>query len=436
MRFWFVLIIIFVSFFAFADNSSAVASRAENGETIFYTDLLEAFSAASGISIEAPDEIVLLADCVINSPIVIEDEKHIRLVSGNGERIIHRGKNNLEYPLIWLRGHHASFSLGKADMKDSIIVDGGNLDEEPIEALAPLVAVNGQYSKFIMYDNVFLQNNNSLSPTDGTDFYRNGAGVFIRTIDGTVENQVEFIMKGGTIRGNINNNQNPIPCGGGVLMSGIGTFTMEGGVIMNNTAYTTGGGVHAGSRSSFIKTGGIIYGEDAAPGYRNIAIDGFANPKVYGQAVCIALPEAPLFQYRNDTVGEDDSLSYIGSPTAVNGVFGKDDKWNNYPAEMQKRIMIIIIASVLLAAFAVFFITVKSRQRKIELRKTRIVSGVKLSPREKEVFDLLLTDMPIKQIAYTLKLSYSGVNFHIKNLYHKLSIQSRTELLIKFPKND
>jgi DNA-binding CsgD family transcriptional regulator len=57
-----------------------------------------------------------------------------------------------------------------------------------------------------------------------------------------------------------------------------------------------------------------------------------------------------------------------------------------------------------------------------------------LSPREKEIFTLLLTDVPRKQIAHTLKISYSAVNFHVKNIYKKFGIQSRVELLTKFGK--
>jgi LuxR family maltose regulon positive regulatory protein len=57
-----------------------------------------------------------------------------------------------------------------------------------------------------------------------------------------------------------------------------------------------------------------------------------------------------------------------------------------------------------------------------------------LSPREKEICGLLLTELAIKQIAYALNISYSGVNFHLKNLYQKLNIKNRAELLIKFGK--
>ena len=55
-----------------------------------------------------------------------------------------------------------------------------------------------------------------------------------------------------------------------------------------------------------------------------------------------------------------------------------------------------------------------------------------LTPREREVFTLLLTDVPFKQIAGIMKVSNATVKFHSQNLYRKLNIQSRTELLVQY----
>ena len=55
-----------------------------------------------------------------------------------------------------------------------------------------------------------------------------------------------------------------------------------------------------------------------------------------------------------------------------------------------------------------------------------------LSQREIEVFEQLLTDKPQKQIAETLMVSDSAVHFHCKNIYKKLSITSRKQLLVKY----
>jgi DNA-binding CsgD family transcriptional regulator len=242
-------------------------------------------------------------------------------------------------------------------------------------------------------------------------------------------------MKGGTIRGNINNVQTPLPCGGGVLIASSGHFTMEGGSIMNNTAFRSGGGFHTGSRGSFKKTGGIIYGSDAPDGYRNTVINGTSSPKTFGHAVFVALTDDPPFLFRDDTVRENDFLSYVGSPTE-NGVFGQGEKWTT-PKTISYPWWLIITASLIATVLAfggvLFFLMVKRKQQAIPAENTVAVEpAVELSPREREIFDLLLTDIPVKHIATNLKITYSGVNFHIKNLYGKLGVQSRTELLVKF----
>ena len=55
-----------------------------------------------------------------------------------------------------------------------------------------------------------------------------------------------------------------------------------------------------------------------------------------------------------------------------------------------------------------------------------------LTPREMEIFTLLLTDVAYKHISATLDISENTVKFHSKNLYRKLNIQSRTELFAKY----
>jgi DNA-binding CsgD family transcriptional regulator len=62
-------------------------------------------------------------------------------------------------------------------------------------------------------------------------------------------------------------------------------------------------------------------------------------------------------------------------------------------------------------------------------------NNLDLTPREQEVFTMLLTGMSPKEIAYTLKVSYYTVDFHRKNLYRKLGIQSRAELFARYSAN-
>ena len=56
----------------------------------------------------------------------------------------------------------------------------------------------------------------------------------------------------------------------------------------------------------------------------------------------------------------------------------------------------------------------------------------KLSRRELEVFAQLLTDKTQVQIAEELFITHSSVHFHCKNIYRKLGIKSRKQILIRY----
>jgi DNA-binding CsgD family transcriptional regulator len=54
-----------------------------------------------------------------------------------------------------------------------------------------------------------------------------------------------------------------------------------------------------------------------------------------------------------------------------------------------------------------------------------------LSNREREVVKLLLEGKSNKQIAFTLHITENTVEFHLKNIYSKYQVSSRTEMIIK-----
>ncbi|MDD4717523.1 MAG: LuxR C-terminal-related transcriptional regulator [Eubacteriales bacterium] len=56
----------------------------------------------------------------------------------------------------------------------------------------------------------------------------------------------------------------------------------------------------------------------------------------------------------------------------------------------------------------------------------------RLTRREKEVFELLVEGYTLKESADKLKLKYSTVNTHVTNLYRKLGVRSRAELIILY----
>jgi DNA-binding NarL/FixJ family response regulator len=56
----------------------------------------------------------------------------------------------------------------------------------------------------------------------------------------------------------------------------------------------------------------------------------------------------------------------------------------------------------------------------------------KLSPREREILDLVVPGFSNKEIADRLSVSVESVRWHLKNIYHKLHVHSRTEAASKF----
>jgi DNA-binding NarL/FixJ family response regulator len=59
------------------------------------------------------------------------------------------------------------------------------------------------------------------------------------------------------------------------------------------------------------------------------------------------------------------------------------------------------------------------------------VAAASLSPREAEVLDLLAKGFLYKEIADQMKVSYATVHTHIRHIYEKLHVRSRTEAVAK-----
>ena len=55
-----------------------------------------------------------------------------------------------------------------------------------------------------------------------------------------------------------------------------------------------------------------------------------------------------------------------------------------------------------------------------------------LSPREREILDLLAKGYLYKEIADTLSIAYLTVHTHVRNIYEKLHVRSRTEAVAKY----
>ena len=55
-----------------------------------------------------------------------------------------------------------------------------------------------------------------------------------------------------------------------------------------------------------------------------------------------------------------------------------------------------------------------------------------LSPREREILELLADGFPNKVIADRLGLTDGTVRWHLRHVYHKLHVRSRTEAALKY----
>lgn len=64
--------------------------------------------------------------------------------------------------------------------------------------------------------------------------------------------------------------------------------------------------------------------------------------------------------------------------------------------------------------------------------KTAQVDQSSLTVREKEILELLMLGNSYKEIAATIFISVETLNSHIKNIYRKLNVHSRSELAAKF----
>jgi len=58
-----------------------------------------------------------------------------------------------------------------------------------------------------------------------------------------------------------------------------------------------------------------------------------------------------------------------------------------------------------------------------------------LSPREKEILELLVTGCFFKEIASRLGIGNETVRTHVNNIYRKLHVRSRTEAVVKYLRN-
>jgi DNA-binding NarL/FixJ family response regulator len=66
------------------------------------------------------------------------------------------------------------------------------------------------------------------------------------------------------------------------------------------------------------------------------------------------------------------------------------------------------------------------------VQETAMADLENLSAREREVLDLIVRGLSVKIIADRLGVTLEGVRWHVKNIYQKLHVHSRAEVMAKF----
>ena len=75
---------------------------------------------------------------------------------------------------------------------------------------------------------------------------------------------------------------------------------------------------------------------------------------------------------------------------------------------------------------------VELAKQELKSLRQRYPELTKLTPRELEVFVHLLSDKTQEEIARELFISSSSVHFHCKNIYKKLEVSGRRQILIRY----
>ena len=125
------------------------------------------------------------------------------------------------------------------------------------------------------------------------------------------------------------------------------------------------------------------------------------------------------------TVFEDEEKIFGAIKAGANGYMLKKDSPHKiiesvHAVYMGESAMNGLIASKVLEYFY-------KQQKKKELLKQN-----NLSVREKEILQLLVKGLSYKEIAATCFISVQTLNSHIKNIYQKLNVHSRSELAAKY----
>lgn len=140
------------------------------------------------------------------------------------------------------------------------------------------------------------------------------------------------------------------------------------------------------------------------------------------EAVQLVKRQYPLVQICMQTVFEDNEKIFAAICSGASGYILKDSTPEKY---INAIIDTFQGGSPMTPSIARKVLTMFQNQN------TKVTDFVELTTGEKNVLELLVKGLSYKMIAADLGVSFPTVNFHLKNIYKKLHVNSATEAISK-----
>ncbi len=134
-----------------------------------------------------------------------------------------------------------------------------------------------------------------------------------------------------------------------------------------------------------------------------------------------SLPECKIIILTG--VNEDEELVFLALEAGADGYLLKRTR----PAELRAALLDVLSGGAPMSS-EIARRVIESFRRKARIRD----DALNLTPREEEVLVLLTKGYANKEIAARLELSTETVRFHLKRIYEKMHVRSRTEAVARY----
>jgi len=132
------------------------------------------------------------------------------------------------------------------------------------------------------------------------------------------------------------------------------------------------------------------------------------------------MPETPILIL---TVSADNQTVFSALEAGADGYLLKRSR----PEQLQTAILDVLAGGAPMTSEIARRVVASFRQRSVQRDET-----ARLTPREEEVLTLLSKGFANKEIADKMSVSYETVRDHLKHIYEKLHVHSRTEAVARY----